>query len=118
MAGQPRHAPTEKDRAIVKAMAIAGVPQDGIAGVIGISVTTLAKYYRHELDISLNEAIGFATNKLMSKIKDGNMTAIIFFLKTRAGWRETDNVNIGVQQLPDLVRKVLPKTDDDYTPAK
>lgn len=35
------------------------------------------------------KAIGSIANSLLSKAKEGDLTAQIFYLKTQAGWRET-----------------------------
>ena len=36
------------------------------------------------------KGIALVTNKLMESIKGGNITGMIFFLKTQAGWKETN----------------------------
>ncbi len=48
--GQPPHAPTSQQRKMVESMSAYGIPQDDISKVIGISIDTLAKHYREELD--------------------------------------------------------------------
>lgn len=73
-------------------MAAGGIPQDRIAACIGGGITdkTLRKHFRHELDTSTDTANAVAISNLFQQVQAGNMTAIIFWLKTRAGWRETD----------------------------
>ena len=67
-----------------------------IASALGISRTTLASRKRENEQfvqaIKKGKAKGIAlvTNKLMESIKGGNMTGMIFFLKTQAGWKETN----------------------------
>lgn len=34
-----------------------------------------------------------AIGKLFEKVEEGNLTAIIFYLKTQCGWKETENTN-------------------------
>lgn len=84
--------PTEKDRATVKAMAAYGVPQEQIMAVIGVSKPTLHKYFRKELDTAMIEANAQVAQSLFNQaVKHGNVTAMIFWLKTRAKeqWKES-----------------------------
>jgi hypothetical protein len=95
-----RPAPTEALRRQVKALAAYGVPQEEIGRVIGISKPTLERHYRDELDRGEVEANAKVAESLFRKATgDGAqaVTAAIFWLKTRARWREpaTDtNMNI------------------------
>jgi hypothetical protein len=70
-----------------------GMPEADIATVVGISPKTLRKYYRVELDtghLQANAKVAQALyNKALSKTDKSAVTAQIFWLKTRAGWRET-----------------------------
>lgn len=76
-------------------MAANGLTQEQIAAALGISESTLHKRKQENTEftaaIKRGKAKGIAlvTNKLMESIKGGNMTGMIFFLKTQAGWRET-----------------------------
>ena len=80
----------------VESLAANGLTQEQIASALGISETTLHKRKRDSADfaaaIKRGKAKGIAlvTNKLMESIKGGNMTGMIFFLKTQAGWKETN----------------------------
>jgi len=79
----------------VESLAANGLTDEQIASALGISRTTLSNRKRENeqfvLAIKRGKAKGIAlvTNKLMESIKGGNMTGMIFFLKTQAGWRET-----------------------------
>jgi len=69
-----------------------GVPELEISRVIGISDVTLRKYYRRELDIGITKANAKVAQSLFQKATgDGSqsVTAAIFWMKTRAGWKET-----------------------------
>jgi hypothetical protein len=98
--GRPPHEPTEATRKQVKALAAYGVPQDEIGRVIGISKPTLERHYRDELDRGEVEANAKVAESLFRKATgDGAqaVTAAIFWLKTRARWKEpaTDtNMNL------------------------
>jgi hypothetical protein len=65
-----------------------GVRQDEIALMIGCSPKTLRKRFRDELDLGVAEANATIGGYLFAAAKSGNVAAQIFWLKTRAHWRE------------------------------
>src|SRR5580704_3047121 len=65
-----------------------GVRQDDIAKIIGCAPKTLRKRLRDELDRGVAEANATISGYLFAAAKAGNIAAIIFWLKTRAHWRE------------------------------
>ena len=97
--GRRAHLPDVGQRRQVEALAGYGVPEPDIAGVIGVDPKTLRKHYRHELDHGHVKANAKVAESLYRKaVGDGaqSVTAAIFWLKTRAGWKETvvqENVN-------------------------
>ena len=70
-------------------MAAYGIPADDISRVVGIDPKTLRKHYRDELDLGETKANAQVAGFLFNSAKNGNVTAQIFWLKTRARWRET-----------------------------
>lgn len=73
-------------------MAGYGVPEADIAGVLAIDPKTLRKHYRSELDHGHVKANAKVAENLYRKATgDGReaVIAAIFWLKTRAGWKET-----------------------------
>lgn len=85
--------PNEKDREIVKAMASYGIPQEDIGRVIDISHVTLRKYYQQELDTAVIRANAKVAETCYAMAVSGQHPAATFFwLKTRAGWRETERL--------------------------
>ena len=60
-----------------------------ISPVVGIDPKTLRKHYREELDLGETKANAQVAGFLFNAAKNGNVTAQIFWLKTRAKWRET-----------------------------
>lgn len=83
--------PTERQRGEVKALAAAGYNHEQIAEYIGITIKTLYKYFRAELDRSAMTMIAVAVQGLYRAILDREAWAICFLLKTRAkhlGWSE------------------------------
>jgi hypothetical protein len=65
-----------------------GVPQDDIAKIIGCAPKTLRKRFRDDLDRGVVEANATISSSLFGAAKGGNVTAQIFWMKTRAKWRE------------------------------
>jgi len=59
-----------------------------IAQIIGIGAKTLRKHYRAELDLSTAKANATVGGALFNKAKGGDTAAMIFWMKTRAGWTE------------------------------
>jgi len=86
------HKPDDKTRATVEAMVSYGIPQEDIAKVIGIDPKTLRKYYEHEIDTASAKANAQVAQRLYKKCMDSDTSSIIFWLKTRAQWKETSKV--------------------------
>src|SRR3954453_10043280 len=88
---RPSFEPTQAQRQMVEAMAGCGVPEADIAVVIGIAPKTLRKHFRDELDTGHIKANAKVVGNLY-RIATGSgreaVTAAIFWLKVRAGWRE------------------------------
>jgi hypothetical protein len=72
----------------VRHLAGIGLRQDDIATIIGCSPKTLRKRLRDDLDRGVAEANATVSGYLFASAKAGNVTAQIFWLKTRAHWRE------------------------------
>lgn len=98
--------PSDHDRGAVEAMAFAGCTQQAIAEFLDISVDTLRKYFRKELDRSQGErlakvaqanyerAIGYDPETKTVNSKESNVLAQMFILKNQPGkfrekWSET-----------------------------
>lgn len=91
--GQPAHEPTEKSRATVKAMSAFGIPQDSVARVLDIDSKTLRLHYRDELDLGVIEANSKIAETLFNQgVREGNTAALIWWTKSRMGWKETTRV--------------------------
>lgn len=90
--GMPPHEPTRATRELVQLHTMVGTRQEVIADIIDIDPKTLRKYYRKELDQSKAKANATIGGALFNKAKSGDTAAMIFWMKTQAGWKET-NVN-------------------------
>src|SRR5690348_6679565 len=87
--GRRAHKPDPASRRQVEAMAGYGIPEIDIARVVGVDPKTLRKHYRDELDMGETKANAQVAGFLFNAARSGNVTAQIFWLKTRARWRET-----------------------------
>jgi hypothetical protein len=90
--GRKAHKPDPFERRRVEAMAGYGVSEADIARVVGIDAKTLRRHYRNELSTGHIKAAAKVAESLFRKATtDGpqSVTAAIFWLKTRVGWKET-----------------------------
>lgn len=90
--GRPSYSPSENDRALVRNMAAAGLAANNIQRCLPTapkSEKTFRKAFRSELDTSADIVTAKAISKLVVKIDQGDLGAICFWLKTKAGFRET-----------------------------
>lgn len=91
---QEKYEPTERDRKLVELATALGGTQEQIASSLKITRPTLIKYFRKELDeglFSANLSVGMS---LYRKAMAGDNTCMLFWLKCRAGWRETDRLEL------------------------
>jgi hypothetical protein len=92
--GRPPHLKTEDTRNRVYILATVGTRHEDIATVLSISHDTLVKHYKEELDKGRIEANASVAETLFKQAKEGNTTAMIFWLKSRAKWKETSQHEI------------------------
>jgi hypothetical protein len=92
---KPKFEPTEEQRHLVNMMSTSGVKQVDQAKALGIHEHTLRKFFRQELDhgkvVCTSHVVGALYNNAVVK---GNVTAQIFWLKSQAGWREADRLEL------------------------
>jgi len=86
--GKPPHEPDKASRQTVQMHTVVGTPQEDVARVLGIDPKTLRKHYRDELDLAKAKANATMGGALYNKGVGGDTAAMIFWMKTRAGWRE------------------------------
>ena len=85
--------PSDEHRRTVRALAGFGIRQDDIAIHLGIDPKTLRRHFREELDRGVIEANAKVAQSLFHLATvDKNVSAAIFWLKARAGWREKVSV--------------------------
>jgi len=107
--GRRAHKPDPLQRRQVEAMAAYGIPEPDISRVVGVDAKTLRKHYREELDLGTTKANAQVAGFLFNSAKNGNVTAQIFWLKTRARWRETP---VELQHSGFIGRKDLSELSD------
>lgn len=96
---------------VAEALAAAGGVQSDAARILGCSRSTLNGYVRRYPDLqqvivdTREEALDLAESQLQKKMKEGNMTAIIFFLKTQGkhrGYVEKGEAPVKADEAVDL----------------
>ncbi|MFC3086285.1 hypothetical protein [Tabrizicola soli] len=94
LGGRPLTTLTDAQRAEVETLS-AVLNAEQIADFLGIGRTTFFALLNRDEDLSERykrgkaRAIGAVAQSLVTKARAGNVTAMIFFLKTQGGWRET-----------------------------
>ena len=115
--GRPKRIFSKEELKSVEEMAGRGVSDENIAKTLSINPDTL--YDKIKTDQEFSESIkrgrakgeDFAANCLNVQMQNGNITAIIFYLKTRHNWKETSVQEHKGDGLPFIV---LP-TEKDVT---
>ncbi|MBB5535048.1 hypothetical protein [Rhizobium giardinii] len=91
MRGRPAHKPDAMKRRFVETLAGAAVPQAEVAAALGVTVPTLRKHYRLEIQRggALVEAKLVSNLLRLASGSDGvAVRAIAFALRARFGWSE------------------------------
>lgn len=90
----------ELDLQKVEELAGLGLTRAEVALSLGVSYSTLNRRMKDSDDFAEAVKKGrakaniFVGGQLMEKIRNGDTTAIIFYLKTRAGWTETHRTEV------------------------
>lgn len=110
-----RHEPTDLGRQQVRALSGFGMTQEQISKFLGIGAKALRNYYREELDNGMAVAIAGAAKRLYAQVERDNLTAIIFYLKTKGGFRERGDeaeLKEGIEP-PKVIRRVIVKSKEE-----
>jgi hypothetical protein len=101
--GKAAFVPTDEQRHLVNMMSTSGVKQVDQAKALQINENTLRKYFRQELDhgkvVCTSHVVGALYKNATEK---GNVSAQIFWLKSQAGWREADRLELNVKNDANL----------------
>lgn len=104
----------------VEALAANGLTQQQIADSLGISVSTIESRLRENEEFKdaikrgKSKGIAMIANQLFKKAKSGDTTSMIFFLKTQAGWKETQTVEAKVN-LADEVTSLMKEISEEVS---
>ena len=109
--GRPKHLVTEGRKQRVLELSAIGLSKTDIATFMGIHRHTLVKHYSEEIEMGRIDGTIFAATKLLQRIDEGNVSAIKFYLRYKAGWCEepkakTISPRTQAQQIVDEVRKI------------
>ena len=118
--GRPPIEITPELSAKAESLSSQGLTMEQIASMLGMSDTTLykkqAEFAEFMESIKRGRAKGIATitNRLFDKAKDGDNTAMIFYLKNRAGWADKVDQQLTVAEggpllPPQIIRPVKSK---------
>ena len=113
--GKPQKNLTAEQIVQVEALA-AVLSVEQIADYFGIGKTTFYAIMERQPEVSERykkgkaDAISSVAQGLLQQAREGNMAAAIFFLKTQAGWRETqvvDNVSSDGSMTPTTITRIV-----------
>ena len=103
---RPFH-PTPEHRYSVELMAGIGITQADIALALEISRPTLHKHFRRELDTGKTKMVTKVAGTLVNEALNGNITAMIFYLKTQGRWSEVHRLEHSHSRVEDLTDEEL-----------
>ncbi len=86
---RPKFKATQAMRERVRSYAAIGLKHDDISKIIGCSAKTLRLHFRNELDRAAIEANANVAGKLYQTAMTGNVAAMMFWLRARAGWKDS-----------------------------
>lgn len=110
----PPYQVSDKDREIVEGLCLVGLSRDKIAKNIGVSRTTLEKYYREELDHYKDRKMATIARNLTEAAEFTGLKPnanAFFILKARAGWRDNDYKEVA-QNFTELMKTIAEKLPD------
>ena len=98
----------------IKIMAAVGIPHAQIAGVLKMSLETLNRCYRDDLDYGATEANTVVGGKIFEAAKRGESWACSLWAARRMGWKETSDVNqSGSLEITDIRRTIVDTGNPD-----
>lgn len=92
--GRKPFKPTAAQRKAVAVWASIGTPHDAMAAQLGIARMTLDKHFALELARGKALTDQEIAKSLYQKAITGNVPCLIFWAKTRLGWRETNRTEV------------------------
>lgn len=109
--GRKSWSPSNEDKKMIELMCIAGVTHQQICEIMSVSLKTLKKQCSDILKHSKDKANSKVAGALFNNAMKGNVTAQIFWLKTRARWKETDPDDDKKAKPDQFVINVMPRPE-------
>ncbi len=106
----------------IETYAAQGMTKEQISDCLDISSRTLLEYEKRDSSVTSaikkgkSKGIAIATNYLMQCIQERNLTAMIFYLKCNAGWKETQVFQHETPQ-PLIIQTINTETNGSNTGA-
>lgn len=118
--GRPAKVLTDEQVVQVEALA-AFLTLEQVADYFGIGRTTFHSIMERQPEVSERykkgrmKAVVSVGKSLIDQAREGNTTAIIFYLKTQGGWKETQSVdlNLSDEAKPKVYKSLKELFDDD-----
>ena len=105
-----RHKPTAESRKLVSELSALGIKNEDVCAMIDTSIPTLLKHYEKEIREGRIKANAKIAQTLYKKAIEGDTACLIFWAKTRLGWRE--DPSFGLQfQFVNVLPPSLPQED-------
>jgi hypothetical protein len=119
-AGQPEHVWDATIAARIVECCSSGWTRKAISLDVGLSIPTILKHYRAELDEGDEEANGAVKNALFTAAtSDKSVPAMIFWLKARCNWSERAVLDVNQNMTGSVVVVELPANGREaIEPAK
>jgi hypothetical protein len=88
-----KYIPTDDDYKKVEEMVLIGLDQHTISKIMGVSIGTLHKYYKHTLETAREQRTAKVAGVAYEMAMSGESAAMTtFWLKTQAGWTPKQHI--------------------------
>jgi len=93
-----KHTPTEYLRGKVEGLAASGMTAENVAGTLGLSLSTIRRHYKRELQLAQAQRVAAVAGSLYEvamspKHSMAKVVSSIFLLKTQGKWRESQVIS-------------------------
>jgi len=108
------HTPTNETIARISGMAAVGVHQEDMCAFLGISEKTLRKHYGASMSLVKGIKIQEAASLLYKIAMEGNLSALIFWLKTQGRFRENEKqeITLPVEQITKIEVEMISPAEE------
>jgi len=103
--------PTKANITTVQNLVLLGAKEPIIAQCVGVNIDTLRKHFHYELTQYREDMLGKVAQSAFTAALNGDKTMMIFVLKCRAGWRETDAIDLSGKV--EIIKRVVGVDEND-----